>query len=58
MKMNNYLWVVVYIVAGAYLLKDKDEFWYGFVSKRFYIGLWVMWVLGFTCTLIGLIGGI
>lgn len=58
MKMNNYLWLAIYIVVGLALLKIKDEFTQHFVPKLGYIGLWILWSLGIICISIGIIGGI
>ena len=54
MKMFNYIWLVVYILAGLYLLRAKDEFWGDFVPKLGYMGLWILWVFGIVCIIIGL----
>ncbi len=54
MKMFNYIWLVVYILAGLYLLRVKDEFWGDFVPKLGYMGLWLLWVFGIVCIIIGL----
>lgn len=58
MKMNNYFWLIVYLLVGGFLVTSKDEFWYDSVSRKVYILMIIFWLMGFISTLLVIIIGL